>query len=148
MQPGTEQREIKLTASTGDYQVSGFSEDYVAYLNGRDRGAEYSGWFVMAIGIIIALVGFGTLVLGPETITYNRLAGPTLLQYIQMYPGPIFSVGGVLFAIGTRLHASSEVSHEAFLLSRYKFIAPDGTYVNDQVELSYLGGDNFSITTQ
>lgn len=93
-------------------------------------------------------MGFGTLVLGPETITYNTLVGPTLLQYIQMHPGPIFSVSGVLFAIGARLHASSEVSQEAFLLSLYKFIAPDGTYVNDEVKLGYLGDENFSITAQ
>ncbi len=46
MQPGTEQREITLTASTGDYHVSGFSDDDAAYLKGRDRGAEYADWFV------------------------------------------------------------------------------------------------------
>lgn len=51
MQPGTEQREIKLTVSPGDYHVSGFSEDDAAYLKGRDRGAKYSG---CAIGMIIA----------------------------------------------------------------------------------------------
>nr|WP_314477820.1 hypothetical protein [uncultured Pseudomonas sp.] len=148
MQPGTEQMELKLEASAGDYHVSGFSEKYATYLKGRDRGAEYSGGFVMAIGIVIALVGFVTLVLGPEKITYSIVAGPTLLQYLQMYPGPIFSVGGVLFAVGKHLHASGAVSQEAFLLSCYKFIAPDGTYVTGEVKPRYLGDDNFSITIE
>lgn len=148
MQPGTEQLEIRLKASVGDYHVSGFSEDYAEYLKGCGRGAEYSGGFMMVIGFVIALLGFGALVLGPETITYNRMTGPTLLQYLQMYPGPIFSVGGVLFALGTHLYARRAVSREVFLLSCYKLIARDGKNVTGEVKLRYLGGDNFTITNQ
>lgn len=146
MQPGIERLEIRLTASAGDYHVSGFSEDYADYVNGCDGNAIYSGGLMMVMGLVIALLGFGALVLGPETITYNRVTGPTWLQYLQMYPGPIFSVGGVLFALGTHLYARRAVSWEVFLLSCYNLIAPDGKDVTGEVELRYLGGDNFTIT--
>ncbi|NIF27859.1 hypothetical protein F3J44_15925 [Pantoea sp. Tr-811] len=137
--------EIKLKASAGDYHVAGFSEKYATYLTGCYAGAGWSGGSVMAIGFLIALVGFGALIFGPETITYNRMTGPTLLQYVQMYPGPIFSVGGALFAVGTHLYARRAISREMFLLSCYRLIAQDGRDVTGEVKLGYLGGDNFNI---
>ncbi|MFJ4386623.1 hypothetical protein ACI2KG_24275 [Pseudomonas sp. NPDC089407] len=149
MQSGNEelvQKQITLKDLAGTYQVPGFSEDYAAYLEGCTEGAGYSGGFVMAVGGLIALLGFGTMVFGPETITYNRITGPTLFQYIEMYPGPIFSVGGALFALGTHLYAKKAVSREVFLLMRYTLIAHDGKDVSGEAQLRHLEGDTFNIS--
>ncbi|MFJ4155338.1 hypothetical protein ACIPZF_11080 [Pseudomonas sp. NPDC089752] len=151
MQAGSEelvQKEIKLNASAQDYEIPGFSRDYAAYLESCDEGAGFFGGLVMAIGAMIALLGLATVVFGPETITYSRLTGPTFIQYIQMYPGPIFSVGGILVASGTHIYAKRAVTREVFMLSRYKLITGDGEDVSGKVQLRYLEGDNFNISIQ
>ncbi|MGJ7550020.1 hypothetical protein [Pseudomonas alloputida] len=148
MQPSNDesvQKEIKLIASAGDYQVPGFSEDYAAYLEGIDDGAGFFGGLAMAVGGVIALVGFSTAVFGPETITYSRMAGPTLLQYVQMYPGPIFSVGGALVALCSHLYGKRAVTREVFLLSHYKLISRDGRDISGEVKVRYLDGDKFNM---
>lgn len=37
-----------------------------------------------------------TLIFGPEIISYDRGVGPSLIQYVQMYPGPITTIGGFI----------------------------------------------------
>ncbi|AUI87585.1 hypothetical protein BS333_14305 [Vibrio azureus] len=49
--------------------------------------------FLVCTSAVIGLVGVITLFLGPDTIYYDRNDGPTLLQLIQIFPGPIASVG-------------------------------------------------------
>lgn len=58
----------------------------------------YTAW-----GIII--IGGLTLIFGPETISYNIASGPTFIQLIQIYPGPIVSVGGfILYGCHNQMH--------------------------------------------
>ncbi|WP_045462398.1 hypothetical protein [Vibrio hyugaensis] len=56
--------------------------------------------FIMLLGSIVAVIGLFTVFTGPEAIYYDRISGPTFEQYIQLYPGPIASIGILLFNIG------------------------------------------------
>lgn len=61
---------------------------------------------VAAVGWILFVVGFATMVFGPETIHYNRLTGMTFWQFIQAYPGPITSVGVLVLSMSSYLKSS------------------------------------------
>ncbi|CAH0533647.1 hypothetical protein VST7929_01518 [Vibrio stylophorae] len=58
------------------------------------------------MGLAIALIGFGFVLFGPETIYYNRLQGMSFIQYWQAYPGPIASVGMLIAVIGGKMASS------------------------------------------
>ncbi|PQJ71320.1 hypothetical protein BTO01_08535 [Vibrio jasicida] len=51
------------------------------------------------IGIITAFIGLLTVFIGPDKIYYDRTSGPTFSQFVQLYPGPIASIGFVLYQI-------------------------------------------------
>ncbi|MCP3921152.1 MAG: hypothetical protein GY714_01065 [Desulfobacterales bacterium] len=58
---------------------------------------------LMYAGIGIAVVGFLFIIFGPDKIYYNAGEGMTFIQMLQAYPGPIASVGGVLFFAGSQI---------------------------------------------
>jgi hypothetical protein len=142
---GKQDAAIQLHSVGGDYCVDGLEEAYAAYLEGETGDKAFNGWVVWSIGMIVAAIGVVTLIFGPETITYNRIAGPSLIQYIQIYPGPIATVGSLLVLVGSKLRALGAVSHELFLKENYRFINAEGRDVSEHVELTYLGSNKVNV---
>jgi len=69
--------------------------------------------FFFIIGVLITLIGFVTLIFGPEHIYYNLSEGMNFLQFIQAYPGPITSIGAAIIGITNQmLGATTTRYHE------------------------------------
>lgn len=64
------------------------------------------------IGIVTIIVGFGFILLGPDTIYYDRYDGPTFVQFLQMYPGPIATAGFLLLGLAQFIASKSEGVNE------------------------------------
>ena len=137
---------IQLKPHKSDYKVERFSEKYANYKH--DLGTKiFLFWFLIVIGGIITLVGVLTLLFGPSVVRYS-LAGPTFFELIQLYPGPIASVGMLLLGIAPRIDRT-ELAPELYLLNTYELVLPDGVELSDtKITPEYLGGDNFLITIE
>lgn len=61
--------------------------------------SDASGTVVSWIGWIVTIVGGLTIVFGPNTLQISY-AGPTFFEFIQLYPGPITSVGFLIIMAG------------------------------------------------
>ncbi|MNJ41617.1 hypothetical protein D3C77_365460 [compost metagenome] len=69
-----------------------------------------------------------------------------MLQYIQMYPGPITTVGGICIALGNSLRVSKPMSREVFLLAHYRFVKEDGSDCSNEIQVHHLADDNFIVS--
>ena len=142
---------IMLGSLPGDHKVEGFAEAYGAYIADRpeeELASVIFRWFLMALGLVIGFVGAITIIFGPSMITYSATSGPTAYQMIQMYPGPIFSVGALLFAASNYLEINAKQSvlaPEVFVREICSFIGPDGTDCNEKIIIQHLGDDDFHI---
>lgn len=145
--------QITVSSLPGDCIVEGFAAAYVAYVDDRPGEDSTSVFFrltLMALGLVIGFVGAITLVFGPSTITYNIASGLTPYQMIQVYPGPIFTLGAFLIAISSHLEniaRQSVLAPEAFVRELCSFIGPDGTDYNEKIIIRYLGNDTFHIVS-
>lgn len=149
MQAGTEEKtkdRIELKSSAEDCHVVGFSNKYAAYLEGADGDAVYNGRLLMGIGFVIGAVGVATMIFGPSTITYDRLSGPTFFQYIQLYPGPITTVGCVCVAWARNLLSKGLMSRESYLQAHYLVIGADGRDVSSEIQVRHLSDDRFHVS--
>jgi len=136
---------ITIKDSQSEYCVAGFVDAYQAYVNAEEGGAVYAYWMLVGVGFLVTAVGVITMIFGPETITYNRMTGPTLLQYIQIYPGPIATIGGVCMAVGSKLGSKMIMTCESYLQANYQLMAEDGQDVTNVVKVTHLGEDKFEI---
>lgn len=84
-----DREKFKLTSSTGDYRIPGFSEAYAVYLKDCGKWTGFTGMLLLLLGIVIGAAALGSLIFGPSTITYNLSTGPSWFQYFQMYAVPI-----------------------------------------------------------
>lgn len=57
------------------------------------------GTIVSVIGWVVTIVGGLTLLFGPNTLRISY-SGPTFFEFIQLYPGPIISVGLLIIMAG------------------------------------------------
>jgi len=64
------------------------------------------------LGSIIACVGFLFIMFGPNEIYFNRSEGVTFIQFLQIYPGPIATAGGILVYIAQAVSAGSEKEYQ------------------------------------
>lgn len=87
----------------------------------------------------------GTAIFGPDVIYYDWVSGPTLIQYIQMRPGIVAIVGGLMMAWGGKQRNEGLVLRDVFLLSHYKFVTDDGRDVSDKVRVQYIEGEKFDV---
>ncbi|MGY3299214.1 hypothetical protein ACVWY1_003681 [Pseudomonas sp. TE6288] len=92
--------DIQLNSIPGDYCVEGLEDAYATYLEGEAGDKAYKGWVVWSIGMIVAALGVVTLIFGPETITYDRGIGPSLIKYVQIYLGSITTIGNFIVVVG------------------------------------------------
>lgn len=51
------------------------------------------------VGFIIVATGVLTMIFGPDSVWVNRQTGMTFLQFIQLYPGPIASIGALILFV-------------------------------------------------
>lgn len=145
MQDIISSRRITIKDSQSKYCVAGFADAYQAYVNAEEGGAVYAYWLLVGVGFLVTAVGVITMIFGPETITYNRMTGPTLFQYIQIYPGPIATIGGVCMAVGSKLGSKMIMTCESYLQANYQLMAEDGKDVTKVVKVTHLGEDKFEI---
>ncbi|MBA1199772.1 hypothetical protein G7011_21920 [Pseudomonas plecoglossicida] len=136
---------ITIKDSQSEYCVAGFADAYQAYVNAEEGSAVYAYWMLVGVGFLVTAVGVITMIFGPETITYNRMTGPTLFQYIQIYPGPIATIGGVCMAVGSKLGSKMIMTCESYLQANYQLMAEDGQDVTNVVKVTHLGEDKFEI---
>lgn len=143
---------VRTAGRNQEFEVEGFDEALQAYIRSQpsnDSGADVFGWLLLILGGGIAIIGLLTLIFGPETVTYRVLTGPTFFQYIQMYPGMVFSVGAALFSIGGSLaRAKLPVTPEQFLLDTYSLVQPDGSPLKGSYDICHLGEDRFFLEQQ
>lgn len=105
----------------------------------------YAYWLLVGVGFLLTAIGVITMIFGPETIRYNVMTGPTLFQYIQIYPGPIATIGGVCMAVGSKLGSKMIMTCESYLQTNYQLMAEDGQEVTNVVKVTHLGEDKFEI---
>lgn len=136
-----------------ELQVDGFASDYAKYLELHNYTPESGGAIVCYVllafgGAFLALVGFLTLIFGPDTVTFSRLTGPTLLQFVQLYPGPIFTFGTLMVGLGrflSSLNGEPPVTPEVYLLAFYELQFNDVPDDPAGLSIAYMDGDMFRI---
>lgn len=106
----------------------------------------FYGRLLIFIGSVVAALGMGIAIFGPEVIYYDRFSGLTLIQHVQLNPGLISIAGGLMIAWGGKQRNEGIVHREDFLLSHYKFVTGNGRDVSNQVSVRHLGGDDFSVS--
>ena len=138
--------QIDLKMAEQSYSVPGFSEAYATHLEGRAGDQVFYGRLLIFISSVVAALGLGIAIFGPEVIYYDRFSGLTLIQHVQLNPGLISIAGGLMIAWGGKQRNEGIVHREDFLLSHYKFVAGNGRDVSNQVNVRHLGGDDFSVS--
>lgn len=64
---------------------------------------HWAGRILKLLGWIMVPVGGGFFLFGPDSIWVNSIHGPTLIQFLQLYGGPIATIGLVAYAAGSQL---------------------------------------------
>lgn len=144
---GTYRKQVELKLPAEEFEIRGFFAKYNAYSNDQGGEGESFGWFLTLIGAIALIVGVTTLIFGPETIYYDRFAGPNLLQLIQMWPGPITTVGGVCLAFGSKLRFKFVMSPEDYLRENYQLVGADGQALGGQIDVRHIRSDTFQVVS-
>lgn len=118
----------------GEFVVDDFMDRYSDYLeaarNSQNDSGSFPLGFVSICGFALFGVGFLTILLGPETVRYSRATGPTFFQYLQMYPGPIATLGLLIARVGSSIDARDNTvlkTPEQFLWAHYELEFPRGS---------------------
>lgn len=129
--------------------VDGFVDQYSFYLENFEgtSGPAVTVLFRL-ISCLIILVGGATLVLGPSTVSYSLMTGPTLMELIQMVPGPIITVGFLLLAISNAIdnQNNAPLTPEQFLLKFYEVKLADELDDSAGVSIAHMDGALFQVT--
>ena len=67
---------------------------------------------LFCLGSIITCVGFLFIMFGPDEIYFSRSDGATFIQFLQLYPGPIATAGGILLYIARAVSDGSEKEYQ------------------------------------
>ncbi|MFJ4347477.1 hypothetical protein [Pseudomonas sp. NPDC089401] len=137
--------EVRLLPEKQDYRVTGFFKAYETYSEACADKRHGAG-VLTVIGIAIAALGLGVWIFGPSTIYYDRLSGPSFVQHMQIAPHLVVSVGVLFLALAKKVRGEAALTPELFLLCRYKVIGIDGSEAKEQVDIRYLGEDDFTIS--
>ena len=141
--------EVMVDSLPGDYVVETFSEDYSAHIESKEvrEPAGFLGFIGFLIGAVLCLVGFFTIIFGPSTVMVSMLRGPTFIQFIQLYPGPIFSLGAIIIGVAKWISRPGPVlTPEAYLLHYYSVVGQDATELNEKIVAEYKGENTFYIS--
>jgi hypothetical protein len=142
-------RSVVVPEFPGMLTVEGFENEYSRYVEHHEsqRISSLVPTILLVVSLLMMIVGGLTSVFGPSTISYSMSSGPTFAQFIQMYPGPIFTVGSLLLMASQYLMSWSGAAREpdSFLLSSYTLELPAETDYSLGLSVIYLGGDVFSL---
>lgn len=99
------------------------------------------------IGYGVLIVGVLSLIFGPESVMVNTFSGPDFFQMIQLYPGPIATLGFLVVSAATLLNGQKQqLTPEAYLLNHYP-IEPQGELPQGQkLQIGYLGDSRFLLS--
>ncbi|MBX8521263.1 hypothetical protein K5D36_07120 [Pseudomonas cichorii] len=149
MQGENNARFVRVEKVPCELVVAGFVNEYSQYLEQvRGDGGKFRSTCYMVLRItswLMILVGVFTIMFGPETLSYSSQTGPTFLQFIQIYPGAIVSIGALLFVISKFFDCSSSatpLTPERFLLAFYELQLPEG----QGISIAHVQGSRFQIT--
>lgn len=146
--------EVRLDNPSGDYEIAGFAEEYVAYIDyivGPAAPAGLFGWALKGIGGLVFIVGVFTIMLGPSSVMVSTFSEPTFFQLIQLYPGPVATVGSLIIAAGVWVEREGKdelLSPEEYLRRYYCFVGPDDCDPAMEVSIEYINGEHFHIQPQ
>lgn len=141
--------DVVVGSLPGDYVVETFTKDYSRYIESEGVGAPagFFSFIAFLIGVVFCLVSFLTIILGPPTVMVNILAGPTALQFIQIYSGRILSVSAIVIVISSWvLRRRAVLSPEEYLLHYYSVLCSDSTELNERIIVQHMGGNIFHIS--
>ena len=143
--------EVVLEEHKTDYEIEGIKEDYARYCDeimGATPPYRIITWPLKALGGLLLFVGLLTIIFGPRYVTYDVLSGPSLFQVFQLYPGPIASVGSVIFGAAAWIDSTGYekiMSPEDFLRLRYVLVAAEGSAPVDNILIQHVEGEIFQI---
>lgn len=143
-------RKLQLAALPGKYEVTDFSKKYTEYVEeaaDQEKFCRDIATWLMLLGGLIFAVGALALLFGPSRV-YITHGGLTLLQFIQLYPGPIVSVGALILGVSQWVGGRSNESYmgpELYLFHSWRLIFPDGTECDEKLAVHWLEGEFFEI---
>jgi len=89
-------------------------------LNVRQNGSGYLSVGLLFPGLVLAITGGLFVLFGPEAIYYDVAEGMDLIQFFQLYPAPIASVGVVLASLGSYVGNQSVRRHREAIEKQIK----------------------------
>jgi hypothetical protein len=137
-------KKIVVVSLPTQVTVDGFAESYLQYVIDR----RYQSIWLNLIGGLLAVVGFITLLTGPSTISYSLNTGPSFLQLIQMYPGPIVTVGLLLLGLNRYMETLALEGLKApaeYLLDNYDIQVLGHPLDAAKVSITYLPEAEFAF---
>jgi len=144
--------EVNVHQVPGEVAVPGFIEAYLAYLSTEKETDSapviLTSLLLSLIGLLLFVVGGAFIIFGPDTVRIDYLTGLTFLQFLQLYPGPIASVGVLVYGISTFLRSSGIVEPmipEQFLTANYDLKLPEGIDDDKPLAITYVGDGVFRI---
>ncbi|WP_024676196.1 hypothetical protein [Pseudomonas syringae] len=136
----------------GEVAVPDFVEEYSAYLSAEKEidSAQVilTSLLLRLIGLLLLVVGGAFIIFGPRTVRIDYATGLTFLQFLQLYPGPIASVGMLVYGISSFLRSSGidePMIPEQFLTTNYDLKLPEGIDDDKPLAITYVGDGVFRI---
>lgn len=140
---------VMVGSLPGEYVVETFSDHYAAHIKSKEVGepAGFLSFIGLLIGAVICLVGFLMAIFGPSTVKVSMLSGPTFFQFIQLNPGPIFSLGAIIIGVCNWVLSPGVVmAPDEYLLKYYSVECQGATEFNGNVVAEYRGENTFMIS--
>ncbi|MCU1719832.1 hypothetical protein [Pseudomonas sp. 5P_5.1_Bac1] len=143
---------VSLSGVDEKFQVKGFVEAYETFIDENPSCRPLNkvpDLLFTLVGGVIAVIGLLMMLFGPDSIMVSVVSGPTFFQYIQLYPGYVFSLGAFLSSVGVKLFREAKgVSREQFLADEYELSGKEGVLRDGSYSLRYKGKGNFLIKYQ
>ena len=103
--------EVGLCDLQTDYTIEGFRERYALYCAEvrNDAPPTYLiSWPLKGLGGLLFIIGFFTIIFGPRSVTVDTFSGPTFFQFFQLYPGPLATVGSLIYGAGAWVQSAGQ----------------------------------------
>ena len=99
---------------------------------------------VMILGYILVAIGLFNIAFGPESVYVSVLSGPTFGEFLQLYPGPIATVGFVFAAAPTLI---KNLQHSRFMqeMARTYVVDTEGVAMPEGTALVFTILDEYMV---
>lgn len=140
---------VRVSGTDEKFQVEGFVDAYESFIDENPSccpSSRLPDLLLTLLGAVIAVAGLLIMLFGPGKVMVSVASGPTLFQYIQIYPGYVFSLGAFLFSVGIRPSRDAKgISREKFFAAEYELVGAAGVLPDGSYSLRYKGKGNFKI---